>query len=265
MEVWQKLDNKELAIVELRKQELEERHSEYLREHPELQDLLNDFLSSVLLNKPENIFNYSREYFSKFNLTPVRTKPLIIVGPSGVGKSTILSRLLQRFPDSFEFSVSSTTRKPRAGEIDGVHYSFITKEEFMTQVEEGKFIEWAEVHTNCYGTSREAVESIMSRGKICLLDIDVQGSLQISQKGLDCNYLFIMPPSMAELERRLKERAQEDDSVLRIRLRNAASEIDTAKTNPQIFKEFIVNDDLEVAVEEFYHKITQHYDFLVSV
>mmetsp|Transcript_23679 Transcript_23679/g.41950 ORF Transcript_23679/g.41950 Transcript_23679/m.41950 type:complete len:266 (-) Transcript_23679:23-820(-) len=264
MEVWQKLDNKEMAVVEQRKQELEDNHSDYLREHPELQDLLNDFLSSVLLSKPENIFTYAREYFSKFNLSPVRTKPLIILGPSGVGKSTMLTRLMQRFPDAFEFSVSTTTRKLRGAEQHGIHYFFVTREEFQQQVEEGKFLEWAEVHTNLYGTSREAVESIMTRGKICLMDIDVQGALQIYQKGLDCNYIFIMPPSMAELERRLKARSTEDDSVLRVRLRNAAAEIDTAKSNPSIFKDYLVNEDLEVAEEEFFHKITQYYDFLLD-
>jgi guanylate kinase len=265
MEVWQKLDNKEMAIVDQRKQELGEQHSEYLQAHPELQDLLNDFLSSTLLNKPDNIFTYAREFFSKFNLAPVRTKPLIVLGPSGVGKSTMLTRLMQRFPETFEFSVSTTTRAPRPGEQEGVHYFFVTREEFQQQVEEGRFLEWAEVHPNLYGTCRETVESSMTKGKVCVLDIDVQGALQINEKGLDCNYIFVMPPSMAELERRLKERSMEEDSVLRVTLRNAAAEIEKAKSNPQIFKDFIVNEEMDSAVEEFYHKLTQFYDFLLEL
>jgi guanylate kinase len=265
MEVWQKLDNKEMAIVEQRKQQLTEHHSEYLQGHPELQDLLNDFLSSTLLNKPDNIFTYARDFFSKFNLAPVRTKPLIVLGPSGVGKSTILTKLMQRFPETFEFSVSTTTRMPRPGEQEGVHYFFVTREEFQQQVEEGKFLEWAEVHLNLYGTSRETVESSMTKGKVCVLDIDVQGALQVYKKGLDCNYIFVMPPSMAELERRLKERSTEDDSGLRVRLRNAAGEIETAKSNPQLFKDFIVNEEVDSAMEEFYHKLTQFYDFLLEL
>lgn len=166
---------------------------------------------------------------------------------------------MQRFPDIFEFSVSATTRQQRPGESDGDHYWFISTEEFQRQVDAGKFLEYAEVHRNMYGTSFETLENIKSRGKVCLLDIDVQGALQIYGKGLEFNSIFIVPPSMTELERRLKIRRTEDDATIARRLANAGQEIQTAKDHPEIFKEFVVNEDLETAVEEFCVKVAGLY------
>lgn len=121
------------------------------------------------------MIEFAKDYFSKFNPNPQRTKPIAIVGPSGVGKSTLIDRLMADSPDVFEFSISCTTRQPRPGEVDGKHYYFISSEEFIRRNEEGEFIEWAEVNGEYYGTSLEVVKDIAARGKICLLDIDVQG------------------------------------------------------------------------------------------
>jgi guanylate kinase len=252
----------QVTVVQLSREGLTEPECAYLTQHPELSELLNSLVSSVMLHKPSNIPVYSSQFFSKVSLPAGSFAPLIISGPSGVGKSTLMSLLMQRFPGTFEFSVSSTTRQQRQGEEDGVEYFFITKEEFQARAEEGRFLEWAEVHQNWYGTSREAVESIMHRKKICLLDIDVQGAMQIHSKGLDCNGVFIAPPSIEELEKRLRRRGTDNEGTLKVRLLNAASEIETAKSCPHIFKDVLVNSSLETTAEELYSKVRHYYTFL---
>ena len=107
--------------------------------------------------------------------------PLVLVGPSGAGKSTIVKYLQSKAPDCFAFSVSSTTRKPREGEVNGVHYHFVTKEDFLADVEEGNFLEHQEVHGNFYGTHKNQVEEAQNQGMICILDIDVKGALEVAQ------------------------------------------------------------------------------------
>jgi guanylate kinase len=130
-----------------------------------------------------------------------------VCGPSGVGKSTLISRLRQEFPDDFGFSVSHTTRAPRAGEENGVHYWFTTRPEMEAEVAAGKFLESASVHGNMYGTSFEAVERVSAAGRVCILDIDVQGvaSCRAAKFGVD-KYIFIAPPTVADLESRLRGR-----------------------------------------------------------
>ncbi|CAG9332869.1 unnamed protein product [Blepharisma stoltei] len=257
-------DHKEKAIIDERIKELTHNHDEYIHNHPELQQILNDFVTEVLLHKPQDTILFAREFFSKFNPTPVLNKPLAIIGPSGVGKSTLIKALTEQFPGVFEFSISFTTRNPRGQEKNGVEYYFITKEEFMSKIDAGDFIEWAEVHDHFYGTSKSVIDDIYSRGKVCILDIDVQGAVKIFQSGLEFNRVFVMPKSMKSLEDRLRGRGTEDDNILRVRLRNAQTEIETARENPNIFKDFITNDVFEQAYKDFLHLIYRYYEHLRS-
>jgi guanylate kinase len=257
-----KVPSEQATVVQLNREGLTEPESSFLSQHPELPEMLNSLVSSMILHKPSNLPSYSAQYFIIISLPPGSFKPLIISGPSGVGKSTLKLLLMQRYPGIFEFSVSSTTRQLRQGEENGVQYFFITKEEFKARAEEGRFLEWAEVHQNLYGTSREAVESMMDRRKICLLDIDVQGAMQIYSKGLDCNFVFIAPPSIEEIEKRLRLRGTDSEGTLQVRLVNAATEIETAKSHPHIFKDVLVNSCLETTAEEFYSKVKHYYSFL---
>jgi len=173
-------------------------------------------------------------------------RPVVIVGPSGVGKSTLIKRLTDQFPEVFGFSVSHTTRQPRAGEQNGTHYHFVDETTVQQMVQGGEFLEHAEVHGNHYGTSRQAVEDVLRGGKICLLDIDVQGCRSVRNSDL-CPYtIFIMPPSLDELEKRLRDRATDSDEVIAKRVANAATEIEGAG-EPGLFDVVIVNDDLEQA------------------
>lgn len=140
---------------------MKEDNEKYLANHPELNGLLDEYVSAVIANKPNNLIKFSEEYFrSKVEGTKLGPAPLVFAGPSGVGKGTIISALMKRYPSVFGFSVSHTTRAPRAGEENGVHYHFVQKDEMELGISKGEFIEHAAVHTNFYGTSFKAVEKV---------------------------------------------------------------------------------------------------------
>eukprot|EP01052_Picozoa_sp_SAG31_P040996 SAG31_NODE_6092_length_2174_cov_26.087711_1_plen_336_part_00 len=189
---------------------------------------------------------------------PEGPAPIVVAvaGPSGVGKGTLINKLMDEKPGKFGFSVSHTTRDPRPGEIDGVHYNFTTKEKMKTMIAAGEFIEHAEVHGNFYGTSRQAVQSVCDTGKVCILDIDVQGVKSVNSawrtepKPL---FLFIQPPSMQLLEDRLRGRGTEDEAKIAKRMAGAQREMDffNSAEGQAIFDQSIINDDLDVAYSEF--------------
>lgn len=180
-------------------------------------------------------------------LTMCKTlRAIVFCGPSGSGKSTLVNRIMDDFPNKFGFSTSHTTRKPRPGEIDGEHYHFTTKEDMMEAIKSGKFIESATFSGNMYGTSKAAVEEVLNSEKICILDIDTQGVKQIKQSDLNPWYVFIEPPSLKELENRLRLRSTEDEESLKARLKAAAQEIEYGKT-PGNFDLVICNDSLDHA------------------
>ncbi|KAJ6621299.1 guanylate kinase/L-type calcium channel beta subunit [Mycena sp. CBHHK59/15] len=177
-------------------------------------------------------------------------RPLVLSGPSGVGKSTLLTRLFADFPDKFGFSVSHTTRAPRPGESHGKQYFFVPTQEFKDLITAGAFIEHAEFSGNFYGTSFETVRQVHDQGRRCILDIEAQGVRQIKASNLDPIYLFISPPSLAVLRTRLQGRGTETDASVQKRLATALKEISYAK-EPNIHDLVIVNDDLDKAYELF--------------
>ena len=142
----------------------------------------------------------------------------IISGPSGVGKGTIVSELLRRLGDSLELSVSATTREPREGEVDGRSYYFLTEDEFLKRVDNGGFLEHASVHGHYYGTPRPPVEEKLERGQDVILEIDVQGAMQVKENISDGVFIFILPPSISELRKRLVRRGTESDQDLELRM-----------------------------------------------
>lgn len=170
--------------------------------------------------------------------------PVVFAGPSGVGKGTLVKMLMDTYPTLFGFSVSHTTRAPRPGEEDGVHYNFVEKADMEAAIARGDFIEHAAVHTNFYGTSVAAVEKVKSQGKVCILDIDIQGVQSVKKSSLVCKYLFISPPSMADLETRLRGRGTETEEKIQVRMANASQEMEfgTAEGN---FDVILVNDQLD--------------------
>lgn len=190
-------------------------------------------------------------------------RPLVVVGPSGVGKGTLIAMLQREFPDKFGFSVSHTTRAPRPGEVNGTHYNFVDKATMEREIAEGKFLEHAHVHQNIYGTSFAAVRAVSRQGKICLLDIDVQGAEAVKKSTLNAAYVFISPPSMDELERRLRGRGTEAEEAVLKRLENARTEM-AKKDVPGFFDAVIVNDDLDKAYEALKRVIAEHVESSAS-
>ncbi|KAB0796560.1 hypothetical protein PPYR_10621 [Photinus pyralis] len=176
-------------------------------------------------------------------------KPLVFCGPSGSGKSTMLTKLLVDYPTHFGFSVSHTTRLPREGEVDGVHYHFTTVKQMKEDINEGKFIESATFGGNMYGTSIKAVEVVRDSGKVCILDIDVQGVKQVKQTSLNPWYVFVKPPSLDALEERLKKRKTENLTSLTLRLQAAQKEIEYGEEAGN-FDLLVINDDLHHAYDE---------------
>jgi len=171
---------------------------------------------------------------------------LIISSPSGAGKTTLTRRLLQEFPE-FRFSVSHTTRKPRANEVDGQDYHFVTEEAFRKLVDENGFAEWAKVHGNLYGTSVAEIDLAQAAGKSgVLFDVDYQGARQIKEKYPNAIGVFILPPSMKELRRRLDTRGSDDADSRKRRFQKAREEIG----HYPFFDYMIVNDELQRALAE---------------
>ena len=152
----------------------------------------------------------------------------------------------------FAFSVSSTTRQPRQGEQDGIHYHFISREDFEADIAQGNFLEHNEVHGNFYGTHKSAVREIMSQGKICILDIDVKGAMDIASKGgkeFACNFVFVQTNTVEDLRKRLVARGTETEDTLNRRVANAEKEMNMAK-ECGLFKKFLINDDRERFIQE---------------
>lgn len=174
-------------------------------------------------------------------------KLVIFSAPSGSGKTTIVRELLKRFP-RFEFSISATSRQPRGQEQNGVDYYFLTHDEFRARTERDEFVEWEEVYAGtCYGTLRSEMERIWGKGNIIVFDVDVMGGINLKSLFKDdaCS-IFIMPPSVEELERRLRGRGTDAEDVIRKRIDKAEFELSKASQ----FDYTVINDDLAVAVEE---------------
>jgi guanylate kinase len=267
-------------------------NQKYIQAHPELRSLVDDFVAAVIAHKPDDLIKFGAFFFSDLRKNGLLGPcPVVIAGPSGVGKGTLINKLLTDFPEFFGFSVSHTTRGPRPGEENGVHYNFVTKGDFEIAVEKGDFIEYAKVHTSYYGTSLQAVEKVsivLSRvmkflypflhfttnvsvfrqlllssistgtstslqvrsvGKVCILDIDIQGVQSVKRSTLDCKYLFIQPPSLLELENRLRGRGTETAEKIKIRLENAVGELDYG-AEPGNFDAIVVNVDLDSSYQQ---------------
>ena len=172
-------------------------------------------------------------------------KLFVISGPSGVGKNTVINEYLKEYPDT-RLSISTTTRSPRTGEVDGVNYYFVSKEKFKSLITEGKFLEWAEFNGNYYGTRIDLIEDTLNSGQNLILEIDTVGAIQVKDKIPTAILIFIMPPSVEDLRKRLTTRGTETTEVIEKRLNIAIEELEKAK----LFDFQIVNDKIENAVSK---------------
>ena len=174
-----------------------------------------------------------------------RTCPIVLSAPSGAGKTTIARALVEGTEDVV-FSVSATTRPARDHEMDGVDYHFLSEQDFQAMIKADEFVEWAEVHGHLYGTSRKAVEEALDDGRFLILDIDVQGALQIRQRVADAVLVFVLPPSADVLVERLRERGTEGEDTVTRRIENARGELEQASQ----FDYIVVNENLDQAIDE---------------
>ncbi len=170
---------------------------------------------------------------------------IVISGPSGVGKGTVRKALFERADHDLVYSISMTTRAPRAGETNGVEYHFVTKEDFLNQIKNGNLLEYAEFCDNYYGTPLDKVNEQLELGQEVVLEIEVQGAMQVKEKMPDGVYIFIAPPSMKALEERLVNRGTEDKKLIQKRLQKARNEIKVASEYGYI----VVNDTVENAAD----------------
>lgn len=169
----------------------------------------------------------------------------VISGPSGAGKGTLLAELRKQRPD-LGLTVSATTRSPRPGEVDGTSYYFLSDEEFRSRIAAGEFVEWAEVHGHLYGTLVSEVKRLLAKGHSLVLEIDVQGALNVRKVYPDAVLIFIEPPSLQALEERLRGRGTEDEASIELRLKNACHEMELADQ----YDARIVNDTVDRAAQE---------------
>jgi guanylate kinase len=173
---------------------------------------------------------------------------LVLSAPSGAGKTTLARRLLSDFPGA-EFSISYTTRAPRGVEKDGVDYHFITATEFRARIDKDEMVEWAEVFGNFYGSPQAVVDRAKGKGSIAVFDIDVQGGTKIKLKHPDTVLVFVLPPSMEELERRLRDRKTDSEDVIQRRMLAARSEVEKGLES---YDYLVVNDDLDAAYRQLH-------------
>lgn len=175
---------------------------------------------------------------------------VVFTGPSGVGKGTLLRAVLADHPEVY-LSISATTRSPRAGEIEGRHYYFLEYDAFQDLVEQGDLLEWAEFAGNCYGTPRQPVQEQVDQGKLVILEIELEGARQVRKSFPEAQQIFVLPPSIEELESRIRARGQDEEAAIQKRLAKASIEIDAADE----FDLQIVNDNLKDAIQQLKHAL----------
>jgi guanylate kinase len=190
----------------------------------------------------------------------INPRTLVICGPSGVGKGTLIEKLIKEFPDKVGLSVSHTSRPPRINEIDGVHYHFVSKDFLCNDIKSGeiKYLESAEVHSNIYGTRKDSVEAVHILNKVCILDVDIKGVQQIQSAKFPAKHLFIAPPTINSLLERLRNRGTESEEQIRLRVGNVKKLMEEILEH-KVFDEILVNDKFDETYEKLKNKMFEWF------
>ena len=186
-------------------------------------------------------------------------KPIIFVGPSGIGKGTIIGKLRELYPGRFDFSISHTTRRPREGETDGVQYHFVTREKFEEMIANKELLEYAEVHGNYYGTSYAAIHAVEESGKICILDVNIDGAISVYKSNMKPFIILLKPTSFQALEARLRGRGTETEEQIQKRLATTRQELVRFDENKAIFDLEIINDRLDATLVKISAELFKRY------
>ena len=186
-------------------------------------------------------------------------KPIVFVGPSGIGKGTIIGKLRELYPDRFAFSISHTSRQPREGETNGVQYHFVTREKFEEMIKNGELLEYTQVHGNYYGTSFEAIHAVEATGKICILDINIDGAIAVYKSEMKPFIILLKPTSFDALERRLRGRGTETEEQIQKRLETTRQELRRYEENQAIFDMQIENDRLDATLVKICEELFKRY------
>jgi len=186
-------------------------------------------------------------------------RPIVFLGPSGIGKGTIENQLFKLYPDTFSFSVSHTTRSPRAGETDGKEYYFTTLEQMEKDIAEGKFVEYTKVHGRMYGTSFMALDNVQKSGKICILDLNVDGALAFSSSEYNPLIILLLPVSLEALEARLRARGTEGENEINTRMNTAREEMKRFEEHKDKWDMIIFNDAIEDTIRVIQQKLHEVY------
>jgi len=207
------------------------------------------------------ILRFSHKAYIFGRMSQIR--PIVMTGPSGTGKSTLFNLAMEKHPKKFVLSVSHTTRQPREGEIDGFHYHYVSTEVMEEMIKNDEFLEYAKFGKNYYGTSKRAIKDIEDSGRICIMDLELQGVRSIKKlEGLKTlpKFILIRAPSLEILEKRLRARGTETEESIQTRLKHAREDDLAAQNEPHLFDSVIVNDVLDKAYQEFLDAIKEELD-----
>lgn len=249
----------ELQKLQKYKARLKGENERYAEDHPELRPLLDEFLAAVIRDKPSDIVKFGCLYFNSLRAsTSVGPSPLVITGPPVIGKTMFIRMLTERYPKAFGTPIVHTTRVRREGEVNGVDQWFIDKPKFDEMNSNNEFCDFYVMHTNYFATSIKAVSEVRAQGKICILDVSMEGIRKIKASDLECKYLFISPQSIEAYDSFLRKRGQDTEEKLLQKVAQCTTEMAAANVHGA-FDYVLVNGDKDLAFEELIYTLQGWY------
>jgi len=249
----------ELSKLTQGRDKMKKDNEAYIERHPELRTLLDEFVVAAIANKPADLVKFGAVWFATLRREGgMGHAPLCITGPSGAGKTSLVKMLTTNYPFLFANPIETTTRTPKPEEVNGRDFHFVSEGEFQAMVERGEFVEYHPVYQNFYGVTVRAAEMIRTEGKIALFDVGVEYANKIKSSSLDSKYLFIAPPSIEDLEDRLRLSDQYNETIIAQKVEAALDELDVASEG-NAYDAFIINTELEHAYAEVIYTMMGWY------